>query len=416
MRLRADGRSAIVLTTLAALLGAATANAQELAISKVRPGKPGSTSLYVMFKTPAPEPDAVAGKDAWQVLVLTEGGLKPVDVRDAQAVMDDYAVTGLVTLTLAQALPSDYKRVEVHYTKGNAPLGVLTPPKAPTSGIVPVDDPKKADVYLSGIFLPAAESKPVYTIDARVAYELWANPSGSRVWDVSGSAKADKRENADLDSYVFGANYHRVASRSGRNLHWFTGAEMNSKARVTNVVTAPRLVRPWTHNVVGREADGTRPLVATLGITLDAALEAGWNLRNIYSDPADDDAAAAETSDGGSGGILRVAPGITLYAVKPNAGFLHRVGVTARYMVRLLARDELFLETRKSRGVEKDPIPQLNRRARHFTQLTTAFMLTEFAGVEVKYTYGSEPPAFKLNDHSGSVGIVIKFRQTDRVR
>jgi hypothetical protein len=321
-------------------------------------------------------------------------------------------------LTLAQALPSDYKR-EVRYTRGSAPLGVLTPPKTPTSGIVPVDDPKKADVYLSGIFLPSAESKPVYTIDARGTYELWANHSGSQVWDLSGSAKADKRENADLDSYVFGANYHRVAGRRTHNFHWFSGAEMNSKARVTNVVTAPRVVRPWTHNVFGQGANGSKPLVATLGITLDAALEAGWNLRNISSDPADDDAddvAAAEASDGGSGGILRVAPGVTLYAVKPNAGFLHRVGVTARYMVRLLARDELFLETRKSRGVEKDPIPQLNRRARHFTQLTAAFMLTEFAGVEAKYTYGSEPPAFKLSDHSGAVGVVIKFRQTDRVR
>jgi hypothetical protein len=400
--------------TLAAVLGGVQlAAAADPTIAKVRPGKPGSPFLYVMFKTPVPAPADVRGKERWEVRVATAEALIPIAVLDAQEVPDDYAVTGLVTLTLATALPSDYKRVEVRYTLGNAPLGVLTTPKVPTSGIVPVDDPKKADVYLSGILLPAAEAKPVYTIDSRGSYQIWANSSGSRVWDVSGSAKADKRENADLDSYVFGANYHQIG-RAGRpvNIHWFSGAEMNSKARVTNLVTAPRVARPWTRNVYRRDADGVTKLAATFGATLDGSVEGGWNLRNLYSDPEEDEVVVMA----GSGGILRAAPGLTLYMVKPNAGFLGRIGVTARYVVRLLARDEIFLETRKSRGAGKDPIPQLNRRARHLTQITTAFMLTEFAGLELKYSYGSEPPAFKLADHNGAVGLVIKFRQTSRIR
>jgi hypothetical protein len=344
------------------------------------------------------------------VRVATADRLTPIDVVDAQAVADDYAVTGLVTLTLAAPLPSDYKRVEVRYLSGSAPLGILAPSKAPQSGIVPVDDPKKADVYLSGILLPAAEAKPLYTIDSRGTYEIWASASGARVWEVSGSAKGDKRENADLDSYVVGANYHQIGRVGGVDLHWFSGAEMNAKARVTNVVTAPRLVKPWTHNMFRADSDGATTLAATFGLTLDAAIETGWNLRNLYTDPDDD------KEGKGSGGIFRVVPGITVYAVKPDGGFLHRIGVTARYAVRLLARDEIFLETRKSQGVVKDPIPLLDRRARHFAQIAGAFMLTEFAGVELKYTYGSEPPAFKFVDHSGSVGLVIKFRQTGRVR
>jgi hypothetical protein len=405
-------KAGLAVVTLAAILSTVQlVAAADPTIAKVRPGKPGSRSLYVMFKAPVPAPVDVRGKDRWEVQLATAGGLTPIEVVDAQEVPDDYAVTGLVTLTLAAPLPSDYKRVEVRYKQGSAPLGVLTASKAPTSGIVPVDDPKKADVYLSGILLPAAEAKPVYTIDTRGTYEIWASPSGARVWEVSGSAKADKRENADLDSYVFGANYHQIG-RGGHhvNIHWFSGVEMNRKARVTNLVTAPRLVRPWTRNVYRTDADGMTKLAATFGLTLDGAVEAGWNLRNLYTDPENAEEAK------GSGGILRVAPGLTLYVVKPDAGFLNRIGVTARYVVRLLARDELFLETRKSRGAGTDPIPQLNRRARHFTQIAAAFMLTEFAGVELKYTYGSEPPAFKLADHNGAVGLVIKFRQTSRVR
>jgi hypothetical protein len=300
----------------------------------------------------------------------------------------------------------------VRYKLGGAPLGVLTPAESRSSGIVAVDDPKRADVYLSGILLPSAGAEPVYTIDARGTYQVWANSSGARVWEANGSAKADKRQNADLDSYVVGVNYHQVAQAGARfNVHWFSGAEMNSKARVTNLISAPRIVRPWSRPMYRKDADGTTTLAATMGVTLDGAIEAGWNLKNIYTDPADHTATTQ-----GSGAILRFAPGLTLYVVKPNAGLLNRISLTARYAVRLLARDELFLETRKSKGVDKDPIPQLNNRARHFTQISSAFMLTEFAGVELKYSYGSEPPAFKLADHNGAVGVVVKFRQTGRVR
>lgn len=414
MRSPADRRTRLAtgVVLLAALLGAARpAAAEGPTIRQVRPGRPGSPTLYVSFNTPVPAPADVRGKDRWQVQIVTTSGLTAMTVTDAREVPDDYAVTGLVTIALSAPLPATFERVEVRYTVGSAPMGVLAAPKPASSGVSPVDDPKKADVYLSGILLPAAEAKPLYTIDSRGSYQIWADASGARVWDVSGSAKADKRENADLDSYVFGANYHRIAQGGRRvDLHWFSGAEMNSKARVTNLVTAPRLVLPWTHHRFRKDAKGVTTLVASYGATVDAAVEAGVNLRNLYSDPAEED------NGDGSGGILRLAPGLTLYAVKPKAGFLNRVGVTARYLVRLPATDELFLETRKSRGAGKDPIPQLNRRARHFVQIATAFMLTDYAGIELKYGYGSEPPAFKLTGHNGAVGLVIKFRQTDRIR
>ncbi len=76
--------------------------------------------------------------------------------------------------------------------------------------------------------------------------------------------------------------------------------------------------------------------------------------------------------------------------------------------MRLLARDELFLETR---GHTDDPVPFFNRLARHYVENNIAFMLTDFTGITVKHQYGSLPPAYKFMDHRVSVELTFQAKQ-----
>jgi hypothetical protein len=110
----------------------------------------------------------------------------------------------------------------------------------------------------------------------------------------------------------------------------------------------------------------------------------------------------------GEGGFFRGVPSATAYLIVPDILKLNKVAISSTYTVRILTRDELFLETRNT----KDAIPKLMSGTRHYLENKIQFMLTEYIGFQIKHKYGELPPAFKFANHSVSIGLLFAFSQT----
>lgn len=105
---------------------------------------------------------------------------------------------------------------------------------------------------------------------------------------------------------------------------------------------------------------------------------------------------------------LRGVPAANVYLIVPNIWKLNKISLTTSYTPRIPTTDEVFIETR---NVSK-PRPELTDKARNYVQSTLNFMLTEYLGIQIKYQYGSLPPAFNFVQSSGSTGLVLGFKET----
>jgi hypothetical protein len=387
---------------LAALLGAIPAHgADQVRIRRVTPGRLPSARLQVFFEKPAPAPATLAAARWEAVVVHAAGQREPIAVTAPAEVPDDYGVTRRVVLTLARPLTAP-QRIEVQYTgpDGISALAAYEPVPAaepPASAIAPSDSPDDSDVYLSGLVSPAKGSATTFSVDAFARYTV-ARPSRWSEWQVSGLYKADERPKADPDTAQLAVSFTHVGNRI--NSYWDAARyELERTGDVQNLLTAGRVVRPLSR-ILSRPLDPKRPkggdvVLASLGLDLGLGVEGGVNLDTELPEGA------------ASRGILRLVPSVTFSLVWLTPPLVERVDLTAAYEVRLPATDEIFLETRVDGD---DPEVQANRRARHWVDVTADVMVNDYAGINVRYEYGSLPPAFSFVDHKGTLGLVIKFK------
>ena len=119
----------------------------------------------------------------------------------------------------------------------------------------------------------------------------------------------------------------------------------------------------------------------------------------------------------GTEGILRGVTGCTLYAnVFDPSVFgvkFKKISVLSSYEVRLLTKDEIFLETRTSAA---DPIPQLRRQPRNRTETSISLKLTDAVGFTIKHEHGSLPPAYVFVRNKLTFGILLQLKESRGLR
>ncbi len=380
------------------------ASAADLTIAAVHRSSTNPRLLYVRMSRPLPARNLVATEKVWSASVADKGGsLKPAMVTSAVPA-DRYETNQRITLTLAGDLPSadatDYILVVLDIPSSRA-IGTWTPAdtSAPPS-LEPVDDPDDADLYFNGIVAPAKGSGTTYTIDAKASY-IFARRGKSEEtsWTVNGAAASDHRPLADPDSFRAAVSVEHVPARLPAVFHWDVGAyEFDRNGHVANLLTAPRLVFVWSGAAAATNPGSAKaPTIRySYGLDLTLGAEGGGNLKN-------------DAAPGAKRVIIRGAPGATAYITIPTSVLKKLVG-SLEYKVRFPFTREVFLETRQLPD-NADPVASLSRRPRHHLRAQADFMATDWVGFQLKYEWGTLPPAFKFVDHSASIGLVFKARQ-----
>jgi hypothetical protein len=233
---------------------------------------------------------------------------------------------------------------------------------------------------------------------------------------VQGQISADSDELGDPDSasarltLLSGvshpdtvSHYLGLATRGYRKKWDVFGVELDKDTNVVNLFSAPSLTAALNHgffrNLSGAQAGSPQKLVANVSLVLHAGVEAGWNTRNEVS--------VSNGGPKGTGGMFRGAPEATLTFSVPAGLTLNRVVFISDYTARILARDELFQETRHV----STPVPELRAGTRHYINNSINFMFNDYAGINLAYEYGSLPPTFKFLNHRVTLGVLLQLKQ-----
>ena len=373
--------------------------------------------IYVQFETPValtdcdvefpqqpgcPVPTSAA---PWSVVVYDGSGNPTVaTVSTVKDVVGQFQANGLLTMTLTQPIVAAFSRVDITYTRGKAPHVSLAPAVTPPKHwISPAKTKDDSDVYISGTVAPAQGTSPSYTIDAKGKYTILSfGKNGASTLSALGEISTDNKKTADPDSFRWSIPLQRVSPHNYSEQWSLVGMELNKKADVINLVSAPSFTWSFTHNffVVDKTHNGVSRVAASFGMDFTGGLEFGDNLRNEF--------AVVKKSNTGEGWFLRGVPGATAYLIIPQVLHLSKISLSSSYTARIPTRDELFLETRN----QKTPLPLLTSRTRHYVENSLQFMFTDYFGLQIKHKYGSLPPAFTFVQNSGSIGLVIAFKET----
>jgi hypothetical protein len=397
---------------------AAATTALKIHTAKLSPNKQGGppTQIWVQFETPVALTDCqieYPSKDAakcpqstapWDVVVYDEvGAATPIPVTSSSDPIGHLQANGLVLLALQSPLPARFSRIDLMFTKGNQPhFSIDASPAPATKWIAAAKTKDDSNVYLSGIFAPAAGTSPTYTVDSKANYILRSFAKGAYTVSATGDVNTDKKKTADPDSFHWAIPVQHVETFNVTEQWSAIGMELDKKANAINLVSAPSVTRAVGY--VFARPDGKNPgtstVAASVGLELSGGLEFGSNLKNDY--------AVANKTIGGQGGFLRGVPSANCYLIIPRVLRLSKISVTSSYTARIPTRNEVFLETRH----RATPFPELASNTRHYIQNTLNFMLTDYVGIQIKHQYGSLPPAFSFVQNSGSIGLVFALKET----
>lgn len=390
--------------------------AAEPTLHTVRRGS-SPNQIFVQFETPnalsdcdvefprnatCPGPNPTTAP--WSVVIYNNAGNPTVasvsTVRDA---LGNIRANGVVTVTLNTPIPSDFSRVDVTFTKGKAPHAALIRNTPATKHWISASKTKDdSDVYISGTFSPAQGTSPSYTIDSKGKYVLTSfGHNGSSTLSATGDISTDNKKTADPDSFHWSLPLQHVWVQNSSVQWGLIGMELDKKANAMNLVSAPSATWAVVKDFFVRDAQSGLPrLSASVGMDFSGGLEFGDNFRNDF--------AVVNKTNKGEGWFLRGVPSTSAYLIIPQVLHLSKISLTSSYTARIPTRDELFLETRN----KKTPVPLLTSQTRHYIENSLQFMFTDYVGIQIKHKYGSLPPAFSFVDNSGSIGLVIAFKET----
>jgi hypothetical protein len=336
----------------------------------------------------------------WSVSLVDKSAAQSLIRVEAATTTADFNQSHQVFLRLATPIPAEYESVVVTLLLAKAPSRPLQTRQAKNARpIEPLSDPTDATLYASGIIAPAAGAATTYTIDARAVYAVSRDEQAATAWSIGGTVKTDKRPNVDPDSFTLYGNFTKRSLPYTRMVD--VGTEFVRNDSVFNLLAAPRVVRTFAHSflqdVPAENGNIVRMLRGTVGLDAWVGLEVGANLKHD------------ETIDP-SGLVLRFVPRAKAYVIVPAARFVKKVVVGADYVARLLASDEVLVDTRPGAS----PVPVADTRVRHHIEVAATANLTDWIGLKVSYEYGSLPPTFKLVNHSGKVTLVFQAKQNER--
>lgn len=403
-------------TMLTVVLFCSFAGAADIKLHSVDPAPPATpggpiTKLYVQFETPVPLTDAQVQcspggatlcASVWEVALHDSSGTLSITGVTSAVPGRHLPSRGLVTLTVDPIAPG-FSRVDVTFKRGKNPHITLEPTVRPTKTLIkPANTCDDADVCISGSVTPAVGAGPTYNIDSKAKYIFHAfGETGATTIAASADIKTDNRSSADPDSFHWGLPLQYVSTKPYTWQWSIVGMDFDKKGQAMNLVSAPNVT--WIGNHIFTKPStiaNVTSVLASVGLDLTAGVEIGDNFRNDY--------AVVNKNNRGEGGFFRGVPSATAYLIVPDILKLNKVAISSTYTVRILTRDELFLETRNT----KDAIPKLMSGTRHYLENKIQFMLTEYIGFQIKHKYGELPPAFKFANHSVSIGLLFAFSQT----
>jgi hypothetical protein len=379
-----------------------------LTIVSVKINQADRKLVYVRFQGPGPEPNSIRDTNNWQIQVKDSSGFQTYDISQATP-FEPYGNTHTAKLTLTKVIPAGFQSINVTFKPVNGAQGSGTPRSTSHSSIIPADGKNDANLYLKGSVSHSGSSY-TYSVDSSVSLLLHAfGKEKMDALELNGSVSADSDELGDPDSVDI-----RFSARSGvshpETMTRFLGfdyrgyskrmdivsLETNKATDVVNLLASPRLTFPLTHILWKKNGDvpiGTLSLVPMIGI------DAGWNARNELT--------VAKGTSHGTGAIFRGMPGARATFSWADSPALNRIVFTSEYTARLLARDELFQETRSV----TTPAPSLRAGTPHYVKNSIDFMINRYAGLSLSHEYGSLPPGYKFLDQRLTFGVVFALKQ-----
>lgn len=291
---------------------------------------------------------------------------------------------------------------------GNGPHPFLCPPAA-----------KQApDLSLSGSFLAAGGTKPIYGLSAKgnllfttspnVAKELHNfNPGIAADVEINQSEQPPaNRTRFDPDSITAGLSFTRIVPVTNPRLYGIEfqfglpAGEFSRKDPSSNIIvsgTSKFGLKPW-------QSSKNKFLYATLYPLL--GFEVGHNLDK----PSQVSGVLVNFTN--YNGIFRgLAGGDAKVAVKAKDLKSDVFAISGSYRVRLPALDEPFVN-----AVHPPAVVALTTKARNWVEanLTYAPWSFKYLSISAKYQYGSLPPLFNLVDNKFTLGLMLQAVQSGK--
>ena len=387
-----------ILIVVALVLMPRASNAQTIPLS--RPSlAPDRASIVVSVGAPPPDVAVVENAAIWVVSARSPaapaGQQLPIStVRVTQF----YADTGQVRLTFSSPVPDVVTEIDVITLPGKTSRVTWKPrtTKTSTIGFFPAANRSKADVFIFGGWAGGVNTTPLYTLDIAAAAPVREFEFQKLQWrfTLAGTWKTASSPNLDPDSITVSSRLATIFPAALRktgpylDFQWDTlRFEFSRKDKATNILTAPGAVLA---HAIHRRGAGNQ-ITASFNFEAAFGLELGGNLEN-------------KIVSGGYGAIVRFVPGGAVYLVLPGALGLDEVRWTTLYRVRLLAADEPLIDARGD-----VPVITIEKGARHEWSDELALKFNAYVGLNLKHEYGSTPPAFKLLDHRGTVGLTVMW-------
>jgi hypothetical protein len=314
-----------------------------------------------------------------------------------------------VGLTMDSAAPLEVKGIEVAYRGPIGPTLIVFPTSSSVKGLLAAAKKDDADIAFAGTWAKTPDDKGAYNIDAFGGYmhAVGRTPKAGRV-GFYGQAKTKDSPSMDPQSFLAYGVYQRVIGSGGFHGPFQTpfanlrgGWEFAKSGEQRNFVVSPVLTLPF------RLAGGTLGLIAP-GVTVPhGTVDAGIEFVKPLETKLPTDEWRYRVLLGGSlvAGRQPERPGY--YALTFKGG----------YQVRLLSDDEPFKDARNApvdpaTGVKGKPVLEFGDQPRHHTEAKLEYFPIEWLGFQVKYEYGSLPPAFVITGHTYTLGLTFTLKQT----
>lgn len=352
-----------------------------------------SAGLEVQFGNDVPPDAAIEDENNWLIRTVDLQTGAERRFPPNSATVAHTPAGSIVTLVVSPPLNKSTHRISVRFQQPNFPEFTLGEAKktGPRANFTKAKGKEDADIYFSGLASGARESKPLYSFESKLGYLFSLGRKGAI--GPRAEVNAASESNIDPDSIKATLSYEKAfVFGPARGLIVRSdalGLEFDKENRNRNLMT---------------EFNGTLvPPPARLGESTFAAIdfmagfEGGHNYRHALNE------------DHGLGNLWRWKFGANVYFVALDPPVFKRIDFSTSYQVRLLQTAEPFTET-----IGGEEVTTLSKRPRHHVASNLDFMFSDALGISLKYQYGSLPPAFKLVNHSASVGLTFKLKQANK--
>ncbi|MGD0586746.1 MAG: hypothetical protein ABSA86_13415 [Oryzomonas sp.] len=374
----------------------------KVAYFNVKEHDPKSTLEVVLDSKPEAD---YADKTKYKVVSLSSlwpgGRWKAIEIVEVK-------INGDNTVDITPADPSEIKQAaKLMLLVGNDPGVYNSSVPKPQTGLVKGTG-KSSDVYVNLSYSPGISGPPQYSIDTSVGLLFQLPSETTRDYGALGflgAVKTDKRPTADPDSYRFFGVYQHVLTHKaywplqGVLFTWLAGgSEFERKANNINFISSPLLDFPI--RLRGR-IDNNKQVVPVL--IPEIGMEIGDNFMNAVN-------------PNGQGAIARgVLGGNLTVSFDPKMKQLQSIHLMSSYKLRLPARAEVFTNTMTNASGTTVDVPFLTTKPRHYIKNELDFTLWDPISLSVTHQYGDIPPAFRLVDHTVTIGLTLALQHKSQL-